>query len=193
MKNFLLIFLISIGLTSFSQYNYQIVITGGNGKTILNEIFDEYETFNRYVNDTIRFDSHSLIDSTDISNKCDSHDYTLEYFNKDKTLLANNYQQKATCNLLLELYDSYGDGWNNNGHVTISIDGVEDSYYLNTGNYQQYTVSYTDGQTITISYNPGSWNGENSYTISNNHGIIFGDGPNPTSGLVFTSDRKSVV
>jgi|SRR5690554_751071 len=186
MKNFLLIFLLSIGLTSFSQYNYQIVITGGNGKTILNDIFDEYETFNRYVNDTIRFDSHSLIDSTYISNKCVSLNYTLEYFNKDKTLLANNYQTKACCNLLLELYDSWGDGWNG-ATLEVIIDGFSTNYAFTTGSAKTVTITYCDGQNFEIVYNSGDWDGENSYTISNNHGIIFGDGPYPTSGLVFTS------
>ena len=70
------------------------------------------------------------------------------------------------CVYMLNLYDSFGDGWGTS-YVGVSING---------GPYQNYTVAGTSnsvmigvniGDIITLNYNnSGAWQGENSYSLS---------------------------
>ena len=84
--------------------------------------------------------------------------------------------------------DSYGDGWNG-GVVVIYEDGVQidsglsasfysaqsaGTFYVNSqsadGGYSE-SVSFcpTAGSTIEVTYASGSWEGENTYTITDDN------------------------
>lgn len=93
----------------------------------------------------------------------------------------------TNCFYELEMFDAWGDGWNG-GTLTILEDGVP------VGVYQAYYAStleivpVSNGATLSLVYASGIFENENSYTFKDPNGnTIFSDGPNPTTGTVFTT------
>src|SRR5690554_1654630 len=191
MKNLiLLVFLLGVQINTFSQNEYLLKLHSFNGespKTAFSEITRELEVSHRYINDSIlTFQSPLLITINEMAQLVEMHGYVLKDFQllaqaTDKEFInQNNYQTKACCNITIDMFDSYGDGWNG-ATLEVIIDGSSTNYAFTNGSTKTVIITYCDGQNLEIIYNSGAWEGENSYTISNNHGIIFGDGPNPTS------------
>jgi large repetitive protein len=103
----------------------------------------------------------------------------------------------------VSMTDSYGDGWNG-GYLIIYEDGVEvdsglpaDGSYLNQsagrffisyGSSETASFCATPGSTIEMYYGSGSWEGENYYTVTddNTGAVVYSDGPNPSTGTVFS-------
>ena len=78
----------------------------------------------------------------------------------------------TTCAYTLMLNDSYGDGWNG-GAVTVIQAGVSsDSYTIDYGDAEIYTLNLCSGIEATISYVPGSYPTENSLTLKDPDGNI---------------------
>ncbi|MBP7513516.1 MAG: gliding motility-associated C-terminal domain-containing protein [Flavobacteriales bacterium] len=89
------------------------------------------------------------------------------------------------CEWTLEMNDSGWDGWNG-ASLTITVDGVP-TVYSCAGNFQSISIPITAGDEITLTYAPGAWEWEVSYTLMDDMGnTIFDDGPNPLVGLVWT-------
>lgn len=92
-----------------------------------------------------------------------------------------------TCNWTITLYDSWGDGWNGNGSVTVTVDGTSTTYNLPTGSQQTFPITVTNGSTVSITYNPGTFNNENSFTLFNDMGTVAYASPtNPAAGINWT-------
>jgi len=92
-----------------------------------------------------------------------------------------------TCSYTLNMYDSWGDGWNG-GYLSVFVDGNFVDNYSASGNSSTATITAISGQTIQLVYTSGSWENENTYDlIDPNNTTIFSDGPNPSTGLVFTT------
>ena len=71
----------------------------------------------------------------------------------------------------LEMQDVFGDGWNG-GNIVVSIDGNETEYTC-TGNTTNETINIPAGTTrFLFTYNAGSWEGENTYTLKDPSGTI---------------------
>jgi len=95
----------------------------------------------------------------------------------------------AGCTWTIGLYDSFGDGWNGGGSITVTVDGVSTNYSNVSGGGAQQTanIAVTSGSTMTISYNSGTWNNENSFTLFNDQGIVVYASPtNPPAGQNWT-------
>ena len=107
----------------------------------------------------------------------------------------------STC-YTVDMQDNYGDGWNG-GVLVIYEDGVTvdsglaaDSFYtaqaagtffIASGSSESATFCVTAGSTIELEYISGSWESENSYTVSTDDGtILYSDGPGPTTGSVYS-------
>lgn len=77
---------------------------------------------------------------------------------------------------VLEMQDVWGDGWNG-ATIVVSIDGNETEYTC-TGSSTNETITVPAGTTrFLITYNPGDWEGENTYTLKDPGGnIIIQDG-----------------
>jgi gliding motility-associated-like protein len=112
----------------------------------------------------------------------------------DSTLLFANNLSGQDCYIILDLHDTYGDGWNGN-ILDLYIDGVFSSSHtiLNVlpGNVDTIavdTVYLSSGSIFSISYdNSGSFQGEVYYNIYDASGnLLFTDGTNPSPGFVFT-------
>jgi hypothetical protein len=92
-----------------------------------------------------------------------------------------------TCTYTLNMYDSYGDGWNG-GYLSVFVGGNFVNNYSATGSGSTATITAVSGQTIQLVYTSGSWENENTYNlIDPNNTTIFSDGPNPNTGLVFAT------
>lgn len=94
----------------------------------------------------------------------------------------------SPCNFAVNMYDTYGDGWNGNS-ISVYVNGVVvlSGITIASGSSATYYFAAVHGSTITITYNnSGSWDYENEYTITNDiGGIVFQDGQgnvNPTGG-----------
>jgi hypothetical protein len=102
----------------------------------------------------------------------------------------------------VNMNDSYGDGWNG-GVLIISENGVEvdsglvaDSFFsyqmagrffLDTGYSGSAEFCTNSGSLIGLEYQSNVWEAENSYEIVDDNGaVVFSDGPNPSTGSVFS-------
>lgn len=91
-----------------------------------------------------------------------------------------------TCTYTLELFDSFGDGWNGST-LTVDINGAATDYTFNSGGEATFTFTAMSNDPVTVSYAPGFFENEVTYNILDPSGnIIFSDGPFPVVGEVFT-------
>jgi len=83
----------------------------------------------------------------------------------------------------INMNDSYGDGWNG-AKITVTIDGVATEYTLASGSSGSEMFTVPDGTTeFFITYSPGDWEGEVTYTIIAPNGApAISDGPGPFVG-----------
>lgn len=100
------------------------------------------------------------------------------------------WAQSTSCEYTLEMFDSFGDGWNG-ANLTVNVGSQTTNYTVNAtdndGFSRTVTLIVTGGQTITLTYAPGVFENEVTYTLRDSDGnIVFSDGPNPDIGLVFT-------
>ncbi len=101
---------------------------------------------------------------------------------------VSNVPDAGNCDYVLWLYDSFGDGWNANGYVTVTVDGVATSWTLVNGTNGSTTISVPDGAVITLDYNRGGalWANEQSFTLLDATGGVAYTGNNPPNGLAWS-------
>jgi len=93
----------------------------------------------------------------------------------------------AQCLYSINLFDSFGDGWNGS-ELTVIINGVGTTYTIDDGNEFSTDITINNGDLITLSYLAGSFQNEVTYEFLDNNGsVLFSDGPNPAEGVVFES------
>jgi gliding motility-associated-like protein len=90
----------------------------------------------------------------------------------------------ATCDYVLDLVDTFGDGWNGNS-IDVTVAGVTTNYSPG-GTGQTVTLSVTHGDQIDLQWNAtGSWQSENEIYLYDSDGVlIFSDG---TPGIPSTT------
>jgi hypothetical protein len=103
---------------------------------------------------------------------------------------ATTIQAQFTCNYTLQLIDSFGDGWNGS-NLAVTINGITTNYTLDNvtddGLFNQFLISVTDGDDVSLNYSPGTFEGEVSYFLFDSENLlVFSDGPNPQTGDVFS-------
>ena len=91
----------------------------------------------------------------------------------------------------INLYDSWGDGWNGNT-IDVIVDGTTTNYTLASGSYQAVTIAVTDGVTITLDYlGGGNYNYEVSFTLLDAGGAtLYYSGTDPAIGVHYTGTTK---
>jgi hypothetical protein len=77
----------------------------------------------------------------------------------------------------LELYDSYGDGWNG-GFLT--IDGTD--YTIGTGGFAAFTLCIDLAACTDIIYTAGAYAGENAWAVTDASGAIIASAGDPSTG-----------
>ena len=92
-----------------------------------------------------------------------------------------------TCIYTLQLFDSFGDGWNGS-FLTVEQSGNSTDYGMTSGSEITYEVSVISNLPLNISYTAGAFQNEVSYKILDPSGnVVFEDGPFPATGLVFST------
>ncbi|MGB1247523.1 MAG: gliding motility-associated C-terminal domain-containing protein [Chitinophagales bacterium] len=99
---------------------------------------------------------------------------------------TNSFVSDTFCNYTLDMFDSFGDGWNG-GFVEVFSDGTSIGTFSATGNGSAANFSAIYGEDLELVYTSASWEGENTYNLLDPNGnIVFSDGPTPATGSVFT-------
>ncbi|MBL8002157.1 MAG: T9SS type A sorting domain-containing protein [Flavobacteriales bacterium] len=94
----------------------------------------------------------------------------------------------GNCVYMLEMFDSFGDGWGGST-VGISINGGPYTNYTVTGAYNYALIGLNIGQVLAVQYTAaGGFQGEISYSLSFLAGgqTVFNSGSPPATGVVFT-------
>ena len=88
------------------------------------------------------------------------------------------------CHYVIDMQDSYGDGWNG-ASVDVSVNGtVLANWGLGSGSSGSDSLSTFAGDAIEFIFNPGSWDGEITFQITDPAGNSLGNfGPNPATGM----------
>ncbi len=89
------------------------------------------------------------------------------------------------CSYTLEMFDSYGDGWNG-GQIEAFVNGNSMGTFAAAGNGSNASISVCTGDLLELVYTAGTWEEENTYNLLDASGnIIFSDGINPATGTVY--------
>ena len=111
--------------------------------------------------------------------------------NADGGLSATgNETLKNACNVIFNLVDSYGDGWNG-AKLTVSFDDGSASQELTiaSGSSENYTLEIGNGVHVTLTWSSGNYDGECSFTVSYEGDlVIFQQTARPTAGVLYEFD-----
>ncbi|MCB0628491.1 MAG: T9SS type A sorting domain-containing protein [Saprospiraceae bacterium] len=90
------------------------------------------------------------------------------------------------CEYQLELYDSFGDGWNG-GFLTVTINDKPEQYPFVDGNQKNYSILLIEGDSLFIRFTPGVFPFENSFALFDAEGTeIYHSDQNPDPDDVFS-------
>lgn len=108
------------------------------------------------------------------------------------TISANLTNTFTYCNYIIEMSDSWGDGWTG-AFVQIFADGVLlgnfDVDYIE-GTFSAESFAVTHGQVLQFKYDNTNefWGNEISFKVKDAQGnYIFSSGQNPAAGIIFTT------
>jgi len=138
---------------------------------------NQYITFNNpEVNyGTIAVDgTASCVFSVTISPDCPSTEtipLTFTMIDAEENQAEGDGELTNSCDIVFNLMDSYGDGWNN-AYLTIAFSDGTASQTLNFAcsgwsgcNTKEYTLTVNSGTEITVTFHSGNYDDEISYTI----------------------------
>ena len=94
----------------------------------------------------------------------------------------------APCDHEIELFDSFGDGWDGATVDVLVNGGLVLDDITDFGGGTLFTFSAATGDTITTVYTSGPLESDNSYEIRDGNGLVIGfDGPFPGPGIDATA------
>lgn len=99
-----------------------------------------------------------------------------------------NFEYKDVCNLVFNLYDSYGDGWNNAHLVVEFSDGSpNESFTIPSSNdFATFTVEVVSGVTVTLVWQSGMYDSECSFEVLYETGELIYESGNLHPGDLFS-------
>ena len=101
---------------------------------------------------------------------------------------------RNTCNVIFELSDSYGDGWNGNQLVVAFSDGTPtENLTFSTGYSANYTLKIGNGVHVTLSWIDGNYTSECSFSVKYENGDLIYQTQSPNSGVLFEFDCSCSV
>ena len=89
-----------------------------------------------------------------------------------KEVVANFSEGESTCTIFFDLYDSYGDGWNNNYLIVDYGNGNSEQLTLSSGSSTSYSRTVETGSNIALTWISGSYINECSFDIRFENGVI---------------------
>lgn len=95
---------------------------------------------------------------------------------------------KNSCEIVFELYDASGDGWNGAMLLVKYSDGTpEESFTIMDGETKVYKRKIANDVEITLDWYKGSWDLENSFIIKNESGnVIYRNGGSLKNGFLYS-------
>ena len=95
---------------------------------------------------------------------------------------------KKSCEIIFELYDTNGDGWNGAALAVSYSDGTPDeAFTIATGKTKTYKRKIANDVEVSLSWYKGSWDIENSFIIKNDNGnIIYKNGGFLNNGFLYS-------
>ena len=95
---------------------------------------------------------------------------------------------KKSCEIIFELYDTSGDGWNGAALIISYSDGTPDeAFTISTGKTKTYKRKIANDVKVSLSWYKGSWDLENSFIITNENGtIIYRNGGFLNNGFLYS-------
>ena len=158
------------GLSGFSLGGGTQLINLQNASTIINSL-QTSTSYDVYV--------QSICDSGYVSAWIGPHSFTTGF-------------TTGTCGaFVIELYDSYGDGWNG-GFIDVTVNGnnVQTITLQQGAGPEQFYISVDSSDIIDLIYTPGNWPEENSYVVYDHSNVVVAtqsgsgtSGPPNTMGL----------
>ena len=97
---------------------------------------------------------------------------------------------KNACNVVFDLSDSYGDGWNG-ASLTVSFDDGTPSQNMTVQSGQSsasYTIEVGNGVHVTLNWTSGSWDSECSFIVHYEDGDVIYSCTSVHSGLLYEFD-----
>jgi hypothetical protein len=111
--------------------------------------------------------------------KENGYEYTIEPFH--------------TCDYVLDMHDSYGDGWNGayiTTEITFGGSTMYNDYGLSSGDSGQHIIPVANGADINFYFTGGSWDSEITFEIYDPNGtLIVEAGPDPADGLLYSGNN----
>ncbi len=95
---------------------------------------------------------------------------------------------KKSCEIIFELYDTSGDGWNGAALVISYSDGTPDeAFTISDGKTKTYKRKIANDVEVSLTWYKGSWDLENSFIIKNENGnIIYQNGGFLNNGFLYS-------
>ena len=92
----------------------------------------------------------------------------------------------SACDYKIELFDSFGDGWNGS-ILNVTVGSISTDYTVPAGgSFAEFTIGAGSNIAMIFTYTAGAFQNEVTYNILDPNGdIIFSDGPNPATGIVY--------
>ena len=105
----------------------------------------------------------------------------------DATGTARIAELKTKCTYTLNMFDSYGDGWNG-GYLTVLENGVSIGTFYASGSSSTQTFTVASGSALSITYTAGSWENENSFNLVGPSGsTLYTDNAPINAGTVYSA------
>ena len=97
---------------------------------------------------------------------------------------------KNSCNVIFNLIDSYGDGWNGAALVVSFDDGTESqSLTFSTGSSATIPLEIGNGVHVTLTWSSGSYDGECTFNVQYEGDLmIFQQTTRPSAGVLYEFD-----
>ncbi len=90
------------------------------------------------------------------------------------------------CVYVLNLYDSFGDGWGTSNVGISTNGGATFTYYSVTGSVNSIPIGVNIGQAVVLTYNnSGTFQTENSYSLTLGGASLFNSGSPPAAGISY--------
>ena len=98
---------------------------------------------------------------------------TLEITDKYNKVNTLNIDYKSSCDIVYNLIDEFGDGWNGAKIIANYHDNgiVTENYTVNSGKSETYTKNLKSGTYVTLEWKNGSVDDECSYSVNNYNGV----------------------
>lgn len=91
-----------------------------------------------------------------------------------------------SCNIVFNLTDTYGDGWNGAKLRVTFSDGTPQVEYTCSGASSTFVKEVNNGTTVTLTWFSGNWDYECAFTVSYEEGEQIFAAQNPSAGVLHT-------